>query len=124
MWKNATNLLYCEPRQMCIDYNYQIRRKLNIVNFVIIGIVGRLFEKEKNAAYTMYEAGVSLGFVISFTAGLVFMTVVHLWIIFALIVYGCISYTMLAIAKKYYSRHSKIDEGINGSSLEMKERDF
>ena len=59
---------------------------------------------------------------ISFTAGLVFMTVVHLWIIFALIVYGCISYTMLAIAKEYYSRHSKINEGINGSSLEMKER--
>ena len=49
----------------------------------------------------MFELGVSFGFIITFASGLIFTYQVHLWIIFGLIVYACISYTVLICLLKF-----------------------
>ena len=56
----------------------------------------------------MFELGVSLGFVITFASGLIFTYQVHLWIIFGLIVYACISYTVLICLLKLMTKADNV----------------
>ena len=92
-----------------------------------LGIVGATFPEKKNSAYTVMEFGISVGFVVSFTSGLLFSTLIHLLIILSLISIVCASYTALIIVRKSWSgKHAdaslerpQIDTNANGVSNKL-----
>ena len=81
--------------------------KVNVMKFYFSGIVGAIFPDKMNVAYSLFELGVSVGFVLTFASGIIFSTAVHLWIIFAFIVCAGVSYTVLASSMKYIATNSK-----------------
>ena len=75
--------------------------------FFFSGIVGAIFSNETNVAYSFFNVGAAVGFVLTFASGIIFSTAVHLLIIFAFIVCAGVSYTVLASSMKYIATNSK-----------------
>lgn len=80
------------------------------------GVIGFVFSETKNAAFTIYEFGISVGFIATFSFGILFSISVHLWLILTLILYSGISYTVLVLSMKYSERKQEKYE-----SFEMKD---